>query len=97
VTEVEQQIFELAMEEQRQEKLADAIAERLLTQKRPGAPRKTKDDVKFLEELMNKHRFDTKHAQKEFLNVVCKRDHIQNKRASERYRSALKELKSRNT
>jgi hypothetical protein len=108
VTPDEDRNFELGMEAERHEKLADSVAERVVDAiaeqvlaqvqtKRPGAPRKTEGDVKLLEELMNKHRAETKHGKKEFLNVVCGKDAIQNKRANERYRAALKALKSRNT
>jgi hypothetical protein len=100
VTEEEEQIFELAVEAERQEKLADDIAERVLAQvqtKPPGAPRKTEGDVKLLGELINTHRGDTKHAKKQFLDVICEQFGIKNKRANERYRAAWKVLGNRNT
>jgi hypothetical protein len=60
--EAEEQIFDLAMEEQRLEKIADAVAERLALspKKPPGAPRKTEGDPKYIEELFNKHHGDMK-------------------------------------
>jgi hypothetical protein len=108
VTEEEDWNFERGMEARGQEELADAVAERVvdavaervlaqLRTKRPGAPGKAEADIKLLEELMNKHQTDTRHARKEFLDVIYTKDGIQKKRANERYRAALKALKARNT
>ncbi len=97
--EQEEQLLELAIEEERIEKIAKAVVEwqAQSPKKLPGAPRKTEGDLHLVEQLMNKHHGNTKLAQKEFLDIICKRDDISNKRGSERYRLALKGFKSRNT
>jgi hypothetical protein len=97
--EAEEQIFDLAMEEQRLEKIADAVAEQLALspKKPPGAPRKTEGDPKYIEELFTKHHGDMKLVQRDFLKVIGKRDDITKKSCGERYRKALRAFKSRNT
>jgi hypothetical protein len=95
----EEQLFELAMEEEQLEKIADAVVEKLgqSPKKPPGAPRNTEGDLSLVEELMDKHHSDTRLAQNEFIKIVCKRHDITKKRGSERFRTALKLFKSRNT
>jgi hypothetical protein len=95
--EKEEQLFELAMEEQREAEIDDAI--RVLSQlprKPPGRPRTTEGDVKLLGELMNKHKCDAKLVKKEFLNIVCEQYGITNKSGSQRYRTAFSAF-NRNT
>jgi hypothetical protein len=91
VTDDERQLFELAWQEKRTDELAQAIVEKLGEQKRAvGAPRKTGGDTELIERLMAKHSGNSKLAKHEFIKVVCSRDKIEKKRASERFRKGLR-------
>jgi hypothetical protein len=98
VNEEEEELFELAMKEQQEADIDGAIQALLHLQKKsPGRPRTTARDIELVAELLNKHQYDTKLAQQEFLNIVCERDGIKNKSGSHRFRTAFGAFKSRNT
>jgi hypothetical protein len=96
VTEDEQSLFDLAMREQEQEDIADAVTEKLASRprRRGGAPRKTGGDVELVAKVLKKHQGDTKLARQEFTKSVGDRDNIKKKRAGERFKAALKTIRA---
>ena len=95
VTEEEEALFKLAMEEERREEIAEDIAHAVLEKldqrdRKVGAPRKTGGDIELVDRLMAKHQGNTKLVRREFSKVVCDQDNVQKKRAGERFRTAFK-------
>jgi hypothetical protein len=88
-------LLDRAMKEKERELLAEAIAEALAEKKqRVGAPRKTGGDVQLAQELLGQHDGNVKLARQAFVRAVGNQDDIGAKRARERFRKALEDLKT---
>ena len=75
--------------------LAQDIAEALANQKRKGgAPRKTTGDGELAGKLVEQHGGNIKLARQEFMKTVMDRDQIEKKRARERFKKALEDLRT---
>ncbi len=87
----EEALFDLMMEEERRERLENAIA--TLAELKPkgqvGAPRKTGGDVDLVERLIAKRSGDTRLARQDFIKEVTKQDGCGKKRATARFKAGL--------
>lgn len=87
--EYEEFIWELAQMEEENEQLKTELAKR-----KGGAPRKTSGDAGLAQKLINESGGNLKLAKQKFMKVVTKQDQIGKKRATERFRAAVKSLKT---
>jgi hypothetical protein len=83
-------LYRLAGKELERELLAKAVVEELAQQERkPGAPRKTGDDVQLAGRLLAEHGGDTKLARQEFIRIMGNRGECEPKRARARFKTAV--------
>jgi hypothetical protein len=88
-------LFDLAQEEEDRDLLARDIVDQLAENKRRvGAPRKTAGDSQLALELLERHKSGVKLARQAFVRIVGDQDDIGAKRARERFRKALADLKT---
>jgi hypothetical protein len=94
VTDEEQDLLRRALEEEKEESLAIAVAEQLEARKRkPGAPRKVGGDLELARQLMAKNADDENAARNDFIRVMGEQGQCEPKRARARFKAALGRIK----